>query len=151
LRRESDMMGFYVAIALLAALAADGLHSKPSEAEVLAVVWGTTVGLAIAHWFALLLSARLVQDPDSHHTAGEVLLSHLVMAFMVALLASAVIVATPTDLRRAAARIAVAVFVGVLVLVESRVSGAKTSRAVALGAAALCVAVVIAAVTLLLK
>jgi hypothetical protein len=48
--------------------------------ELLLIIWGTTLGLAVAHWFALGLSAYLVEDPGLHHSPGEMLFSRLVMA-----------------------------------------------------------------------
>lgn len=63
LRREAEMMGIYVSVALLAALSAGNDFASHTNLDVLVVVWGTTIGLAIAHWFALSLSIRLVRDP----------------------------------------------------------------------------------------
>jgi hypothetical protein len=64
LRREALVMALYVSIVTLAALVAlpsdygeshnDAGHSDPS---LLALVWGTSVGLALAHWFAFELAA----------------------------------------------------------------------------------------------
>lgn len=58
LRKEAYTMALYVAICLLAALIAlpvtgVGLH-------VAGIIWGVTIGLAVAHWFAFRVSARLV-------------------------------------------------------------------------------------------
>lgn len=57
LRREAYTMAFYVAIVLIAALVAfDDSRRLPA----LGLVWGTTVGLALAHLFAFRLASRLV-------------------------------------------------------------------------------------------
>ena len=53
----------HASITLLAALTVTtGEHS--ANLDVFAVVWGTTVGLALAHWFAFVFAVRLV-DPTS--------------------------------------------------------------------------------------
>ena len=54
-------MGLYVAICLLGALIALPTHEQ-DDAEVIAIIWGVTVGLALAHWFAFRVSAALVSD-----------------------------------------------------------------------------------------
>jgi hypothetical protein len=56
--RESLTMGLYITISLLAVLSA-----KPpggGNSAVLALVWGTTLGLILAHWLAFQLTARLL-------------------------------------------------------------------------------------------
>ena len=58
LRREASTMALYVAICLLAALTA--LPESAAHAKVTPLIWGVTVGLAVAHWFAFRVSARLV-------------------------------------------------------------------------------------------
>jgi hypothetical protein len=55
--RESLTMGLYITISLLAVLS-----TKPhggTTAAVLALIWGTTLGLILAHWVAFQLTARL--------------------------------------------------------------------------------------------
>jgi hypothetical protein len=59
LRREAYTMALYVAICLLAALAAVSEPALDEGAHTFELVWGTTVGLALAHWFAFRMSARL--------------------------------------------------------------------------------------------
>ena len=58
LRKEAFTMALYVAICLLAALAA--VSESTAEDHVFEIVWGTTIGLALAHWLAFSVSARLV-------------------------------------------------------------------------------------------
>jgi hypothetical protein len=58
LRKEAYTMALYVAICLPAAFAAlpeTGVHT-----HVIGLIWGVTVGLALAHWFAFRVSARMV-------------------------------------------------------------------------------------------
>jgi hypothetical protein len=51
-------MALYVAICLLAAFAA--LPETGVHAHVIGIIWGVTIGLALAHWFAFRVSARMV-------------------------------------------------------------------------------------------
>ncbi|PKH40514.1 hypothetical protein [Nocardioides alpinus] len=146
LRRESDMMGVYVSIALLAALIAGNDHAGDSQFGVLKVVWGTTLGLALAHWFAVTLSARLVHDPDPHHTAAELFASQVVVVGLVTVAATLVVALLPVDVERLGARLTAAAFLGVLVVVESRAGGSSTGRAAAYGVGALAVAALIATI-----
>src|SRR5262245_34736965 len=57
LRKEAYTMALYVSICLLAALTAPHLAEDIGAYKI---VWGTTLGLAIAHWFAFRVSAQLV-------------------------------------------------------------------------------------------
>lgn len=49
LRKEACTMALYVAICLLAALSAVSEHGDTDELDAFKIVWGTTVGLAVAH------------------------------------------------------------------------------------------------------
>jgi hypothetical protein len=130
------MMAFTVCIALLAALSFGDDDAPHSHLDVLAIVWGTTVGLALTHWFALTLSVWLVRDLHLRRTL-ELLLAHLAMAFLVAIVATIVVVSLSEDFDRLGARSAAALFLGVLVGVESRAGGSSVRRAIGLGGGAL--------------
>jgi hypothetical protein len=54
--QEAATMALYVSICLLAALAAVRERADAGHVDVLRLVWGTTLGLALAHWFAFRLS-----------------------------------------------------------------------------------------------
>lgn len=62
--REATTMALYVAIVVLAAVVAlptdgHGEHTGGVHGlSLLGLVWGTTIGLALAHWFAFRLAAR---------------------------------------------------------------------------------------------
>ena len=63
--REATTMVLYVSVILLAELAVlpaggeddDGLVHGPHGWELVAIVWGTALGVTIAHWFAFRLAA----------------------------------------------------------------------------------------------
>lgn len=152
LRREADMMAFYLAITLLVALTVESDDAPPPVPELLLVIWGTTVGLAVAHWFALGLSAYLVEDPDLHHTPRQMLFSQVIMAVVLAVVASvAVLVAPSLQVELTEGRLAVGLFVGVLAVVEARARGHRLPRALGLGAVALGLAVGVTVLKLALK
>ena len=61
LRKEAWTMALYVTICLLAALTAlENVVAIPGQ--VFGLVWGTTIGLALAHLFAFRIAGRLVHD-----------------------------------------------------------------------------------------
>ena len=85
LRREAYTMALYVAVCLVAALLA---VDNQNHVSTLVVIWGTTIGLAVAHLFAFRLAGRLVgyakADPDTTRLAA----AQLAGAVFVALVAT---------------------------------------------------------------
>jgi hypothetical protein len=61
LRKEGWTMALYVAICLIAALTALA-NATAIPGHIMGLVWGTTVGLAVAHVFAFRIAGRLVHD-----------------------------------------------------------------------------------------
>jgi hypothetical protein len=87
LRKEAWTMGLYVTVCLLAGLTAlESVVAVPGH--VFGLVWGTTVGLALAHLFAFRLAGRLVHD--GRFPRSDQIVSAL---FGVAVLALAIIIA----------------------------------------------------------
>lgn len=138
------MMAFYLGLTLLVALNVTRDEAPPPLPELLLIIWGTTVGLAVAHWFALTLAAHVVRDTTMHHTPGEMFTGQVIMAVALGLVASAAVLLSPTRVQVPAARIAVALFIGGLVTVEVRSNGSAFPRALGVGAAALSVAMALA-------
>jgi hypothetical protein len=63
LRKEGWTMALYVAICLIAALTAlENVMAVPGH--IIGLIWGTTVGLALAHVFAFRVAGRLVHDGE---------------------------------------------------------------------------------------
>src|SRR6476661_4080196 len=63
--REAATMALYVSVVEIAELAAlpeshfaHGRVTGPVGGQLLAILWGTAVGLALAHWFAFRLAGR---------------------------------------------------------------------------------------------
>ena len=139
-------MGLYVSILLLAALTATDESGHGSDFNAFAIVWGTTVGTAAAHWFAFVLAAHLA-DPDLNRAhLKEELWAELCAAAGVAALVSMSILLFPDSMERAAARLTAALCIGGLAAAETRANGASRRRSLAFGAMALAVGLVVAGV-----
>lgn len=140
------MMAFTVCIALLAVLVWGDEDVSRSERELLAIVWGTTLGLALTHWFALTLAVRLVDDPSFRYSAVEMLLAQTLMVLLVAATTSAVVVVVSPTYERFGAMVTAALFLGSLVGVESRAGGTSRGRTVGLVVVVVSVGLAIATV-----
>jgi len=117
-----------------------------SKLDVLAIIWGTTLGVTLTQWFALTLAVRLVHDPSVAYSAAEMLWAQLVMAVLVAAAASTAVLTLTHDFDRFGARTTAAAFLGVLVGVESRAGGASWRRSLGFAVGALGIGVAIATV-----
>jgi hypothetical protein len=145
LRREALTMGLYVSITLLAALSV-AVDESTHDIDVLAVVWGTTVGLAVAHWFAFSLAVRLVAHVHEHEGLRQQLTAQIGAAMAVAAVATVPVLLLPDDLERAGARFATAGCIGVLSFAQARAYGEPRGRALKIAAGALLVGLVVAGV-----
>ncbi len=137
-------MALYVAICLLAAFAAvpeSGVH-----AQAIGIIWGVTVGLAVAHWFAFRVSARLVGAgrlrPNDMESAG----AQLAGAASVAVLASVPVLLFPQSVELELVELLLAAFIALVGFVVARGGGATRARALVYALAVLVVAVAIALV-----
>lgn len=135
-------MALYVSITLLAALTATG----PGNLNILGLIWGTTVGLALAHWFAFTLASRLVGPIEGLVTAEQELLAEIVGAMGVAAVATVVVVVLPTHLEWEGARYAVGACVGIITYTEIRGLGGTRVRALSIAVAVLVIAAVVVAI-----
>lgn len=121
-------MALYVAICLLAALIALP-DTDAQHAHALQIIWGVTVGLALAHWFAFRVSARLVGSgsvrPHDVESAG----AQLAGAAGVALLASIPVVVFPASLEFELVQLELAAFIALVGFAVARGGGASRARA----------------------
>ena len=135
-------MGIYVSITLMAALTVAG-DQNDSEFDVLAVVWGTALGVALAHWFASGLAGWLTGAGAEHK---RVILAHLVAAIGVAGLVTLEVVLLPDSVERSGARFLTAACIGLISLGYSRALGASWARAIRVAAVALVLASLVAGI-----
>jgi hypothetical protein len=124
--RESLTMGLYITISLLAVLSAKPPGGGTSAA--LTLVWGTTLGLALAHWLAFRLTARLFagQTLSPHDRAA--MAGQAVAALAVAGLASLPLL-LHADAGPALARGVLAGLVGLFAFGAARRHGGSRARA----------------------
>jgi hypothetical protein len=131
-----------VAVCLLGAFAA--VPKTGAQAHAVGIIWGVTVGLALAHWFAFRVSARLVGAgsvrPHDVESAG----AQLAGAAGVALLASVPVVLFPESVELELVELLLAAFIALVGFAVARGGGATRARASVYALSVLVVAVAIA-------
>jgi hypothetical protein len=132
LHREAVTMGFYTCVTLFAALAVGDDFAAPQPGELVALIWISTVGLALAHWFAATIAVELVRDAHAHHSITEYLTAHLLLPTAAAVSTTLVVLAAPNDVELLAGRLTAAALLALLVAVESRRGGTSPTRSVRL-------------------
>jgi hypothetical protein len=126
--KEAATMALYVAICLLAALTVLSHSELEAGNTVFRVIWGTTLGLALAHWFAFRLSARLVGEGSVRRTDAELALAQLGGSVVVAVVATVPVVLFEGDAEIDITSWVVAGFIAVVGFVVARRSGASWFR-----------------------
>lgn len=137
-------MALYVSVCLLGALIAAPEESV--DAHVIPLVWGVTVGLALAHWFAFRLSVHLFAAgkvaAEDLRVGGAQLLSGIAVAVVV----TVPVVALPASIQLDVVEALLAVVIAAAGYVAARSGGAPRVRALVYGLLALIIALVIAVV-----
>jgi hypothetical protein len=145
LRTEAWTMGLYVTVCLLAGLTAvESVIAVPGR--VFGLVWGTTVGLALAHLFAFRIAGRLVHDgrlPKSDQIISAV---QLAAAAAIAFVVSIPVLIAPPASELDWARYTCAGIIGVVGYGVARSADRSRLRAVLFGVGVLALATIIAAV-----
>jgi hypothetical protein len=128
LAREAVTTALYVAITLLAALIAIPSDDVPGTVHTAALIWGGAVGLALAHWLAFDVGARLFQTAhlDRLHKLGGPV--SVVAALVVAVITTIPIVIAPEDIASETAICVLAAILGVAGFAVGRRSGAGLIR-----------------------
>jgi hypothetical protein len=127
LRKEASAMALYVAICLLAALTA--LPESAAHTKITPLIWGVTVGLAVVHWFAFRVSARLVASGRLRPHDVELAGPQLVGAVGVALLATVPVVLLPESAELEGVALSLATFIALVGYAVPRGGGAARARA----------------------
>jgi hypothetical protein len=144
-RRAVATMVLYVSVVLMGAIATIPADDLDEDVEVAAVIWGSALGLALAHWFAFNASAHLFRGEG---ITGDELREGFWEAF--AALAVAVAATVPLLLLddttgAAVSLIALGVVVTVVAYIASRHGGLSRRRALMRGVVTLVAAVIVAA------
>jgi hypothetical protein len=125
LRREGFTMAFYVAVCLIAALVAVDEHAG---IPMLGLIWGTTIGLALAHVFAFRLAARLVGGGRVGRTEGRLAMAQVVGATAVGLVASVPVLISGKPGQADGARLFLSGLIGVAAFEVGRSNGATIAK-----------------------
>lgn len=143
-------MALYVSIVLLATLTAlpsgadggDGVHSF----GLVGLIWGTTLGLALAHWFAFRLTARGFGRGKLSEKDLQIGLAQIAGAAFVALLCTIpVVVVNETD-EVQVTRFVPALIVGVAGYFVAQASERTKTESLIFGALVLIVGLAVASV-----
>jgi hypothetical protein len=145
-RRAVATMVLYVSVVLMGAIATVPSDDLDEDIEVAAVIWGSALGLALAHWFAFNASAHLFRGEG---ITGDELREgfwEASAALAVAVVATVPLLLLDDTTAAAVSLIALAVVVTVVAYVASRHGGLSRGRALMRGAVTLVAAVIVAAV-----
>jgi len=136
-------MALYVAICLLAALVVVGDADLEQDGTLFGLIWGTTIGLVVAHLFAFRLAARLVAAGTLRRADAELAAAQLAGSALVAALASVPVVLLEGDAELAVTSAVLAVFIGLVGYLVARRSGASMLRSAAYGSATTVLAIAV--------
>ena len=151
--REAATMVLYVSVIEIAELAAipeehfaHGRVTGPVGGALLAIVWGTAVGLAIAHWFAFRIAAPAFRGESPTRLDAQIGLAQLGGAILVAAISSLPVLLLNDVRAQETTGDVPAVIIGVIAYFIARAAGRRQVQAVAYGVTALALGVVVALV-----
>ena len=139
-------MALYVAVCLLAALIALGEDAGDGHVRAFGLVWGTTIGLALAHAFAFRVSARLASGGQIARADAQIVGAQLLGATSVAVICSVPVVLVGPTAEFDLVRGALGLFIGGMGYEVGRLNGARRARSLIYGLVILALAVTIAIV-----
>lgn len=151
--REAVVMVLYVSVVEIAELAAlpedhfsDGHVTGPVGPQLLAIIWGTAIGLALAHFFAFRLAAPAFRGDrvTSHDT--RVGLAQIAGAMVVAAISSVPVLLLNDVRAQEFTGDMPAVIIGVVAFLVARAAGKRPWAAVFYGVTALALGVLVALV-----
>ena len=140
--RETSTMALYLAVVLLAELSAWPVDVGDS-AIVVSAIWGTALGLAIAHWFAFSASTRLLSGGREDRVDRLAAAGQLGAALVIATLVSVPFAFGSGEAAFAAAGGILAVLIGIVGVRIARAGGASLVRTVVFAGIVLAIAGVV--------
>ena len=143
LRKEALTMALYVAICLMAALIAIP-ESAETHTTVWELIWGVTLGLALAHWFAFRVSARMVGAGTIRASDLDLAAAQLLGAAGVAVSVSLGVLLLPDSVELEGAEFLLAALISLIGFTVARGAGASLVRALVYALFVLACAVTIA-------
>lgn len=137
-------MVLYLSIVLLAELTALPAGQSDGEAvhgpvgwELIAILWGTTIGLALAHWFAFRLATQGLRRGPLRRWDRRQALSELTGAALVAALASVPVLLLHDETEQEVVLFVLALIIGGVGYLVERASGRARAASLLFGAVAL--------------
>ena len=121
-----------------------------SSEALLAIIWGTTIGLALAHWFAFRLAAKAFGAGGTGRADLEVALAQLAGAAAVAIIASLPVLIFPDDVEHRAVPFVLGVELGIVGYLVARLAGQRRWPAFVFGLTALLLGMAVALVKIVL-
>jgi len=151
--REAVTMVLYVSVVEIAELAAlpeahlsNGHVTGPVGAQLLAIIWGTAVGLAIAHWFAFRLAANAFRGDRVTGLAKQVGLAQIGAAMFVAAVSSLPVLLLDDVRAQEFTGVVPAVLIGIVGYLIARETGKSRFASALYGGTALAVGLLVATV-----
>ncbi len=151
--REAITMVLYVSVVEIAELAAipethgsGGSVTGPVSAQLLAIIWGTAVGLAIAHWFAFRLAGQAFRGDRVTGLDTKVGLAQVGAAMFVAAVSSIPVLLFDDVRAQEFTGLVPAVLIGIVGYLISREAGRSRIVAAIYGVTALALGVLVATV-----
>jgi len=154
--REATVMVLYVSVVEIAELAAlpethvSGHATGPVSSQLLAIIWGTAVGLAIAHWFAFRLAGRAFRGDRVTGLDTKVGLAQMGAAVFVAAASSLPVLLMGDVREQEFTGMIPAVLIGIVGYLIARETGKNRVAAAVYGITALALGVLVATVKLAL-
>jgi hypothetical protein len=146
-------MVLYVSVVEIAELTAipedhfaHGVVTGPTGAALLGIIWGTAVGLALAHWFAFGLAARGFRGERVTRVDTYIGLAQVGAAMFVAALSSIPVLLFGDVREQETTAWVPALLIGVVAYLIARRTGTKRVPAVFYGIVALAVGIAVALV-----
>lgn len=151
--QEATVMILYVSVVEIAELAAlpeghyaHGRVTGPTGGHLLAIVWGTAIGLALAHWFAFRVAAPAFRGERPTYVDTQIGLAQLAGAALVAALSSLPVILFSDARAQETIGDVPAVLVGAVAYLVARHTGSGRLASVFYGLTALALGVVVALV-----
>ena len=143
-RRAVATMALYMTVVLMGAIATVPADDLDEDVEVAAVIWGSALGLALAHWFAFNASAHLFRGEGINADELREGVWEALAALAVAVVATVPLLLLDNTAAAAVALFTLAVVVTAVAYVASRHGGLSRTRALLRGAVTLVAAVIVA-------
>ena len=150
--RDATAMVLYLSIVLLAELAAlptghdgaGGAVHGPVGWELVAILWGTTIGLALAHWFAFRLATQGIRQGPLAGWDRLQVLSELAGAAFVAAMASMPVLLFSDELEQQVVPFVLALIIGGVCYLVERASQRSRATSLVFGVFALVLGLAVA-------